>query len=180
MIHDQDLLARLEAFAPESFDGEVFRATRPGLDPLTASVAGGRWSQKDDAPTLYTSLDRDGAIAEMAFHLSQLTPVPRKPILLNRLAVATSKTLRLLRTDLIELGVDWERFAEVDYGRAREIGAAVAFLECDGLLAPSARWDCENLILFPLNHRFEDKFELVKTQEVNWIDWAEEHGLRGL
>jgi hypothetical protein len=31
----------------------------------------------------------------------------------------------------------------------QEIGAAVEFLGCDGLIAPCARWDCENLMLFP-------------------------------
>jgi hypothetical protein len=43
MVHDRKLLDRLAAFAPVNFDGEVFRATRRGLDPLAASVAGGRW-----------------------------------------------------------------------------------------------------------------------------------------
>lgn len=80
---------------------------------------------------------------------------------------------------MVNLGVDWDRFGEIDYARTREIGAAVAFLECDGLRVPSARWDCENLVLFPLNHKFEDKLELVKTKAVDWIAWAEEHGLYG-
>jgi hypothetical protein len=32
MLHDQELLDRLTAFAPVAFDGEVFRATRRGRD----------------------------------------------------------------------------------------------------------------------------------------------------
>jgi len=38
MPHDRELLDRLVAFAPIKFGGEVFRATRRGLDPL-AEVA---------------------------------------------------------------------------------------------------------------------------------------------
>ena len=41
-----------------------------------------------------------------------------------------------------------ERYESVNYHRTQEIGAAVAFLGCDGLMVPSARWDCENLVLF--------------------------------
>lgn len=37
VIHDPELLERLEAFPKETFDGEVFRATRQNLDPLVAS-----------------------------------------------------------------------------------------------------------------------------------------------
>jgi hypothetical protein len=43
MLHGRDLKDRLAAFEPVKFDGDVFRATRRGLDPLAASVAGGRW-----------------------------------------------------------------------------------------------------------------------------------------
>jgi hypothetical protein len=175
LIHDQNLLERLDAFSRESFVGEVYRTTRVGLDPLTPSVAGGRWSLKDDAPTLYTSLDFDGSVAEMAFHLSQLIPIPRKPVVVNTLGVETRNTLRLLRGNLNDLGVNLKRFGEVGYLRTREIGAAVAFLDCDGLIVPSARWECENLALFPLNQRFEDRLELVDSYELDWIVWAEKH-----
>lgn len=175
MVHDPDLLARLDAFAPEVFGGEVFRATRASLDPLTPSLAGGRWSRKDDAPTLYTSLNRDGSIAEIAFHLAQMNPLPRKPVVVNRLAVVARRTLRLLRADLVDLGVDASRYDDIGYSRTQEIGAATAFLECDGLLVPSARWDCNNLVLFPLNQDFGDKLELTDSQVVDWVAWADAH-----
>ena len=43
MIHDPELLDRLDAQPKESFDGQVYRATRRSLDPLAGSYNGGRW-----------------------------------------------------------------------------------------------------------------------------------------
>jgi len=76
MQHDPDLLEQLDRLPKESFAGEVFRATRQNLDPLMPSTSGGRWMPRDEGPILYTSLLREGALAEIAFHWSQLTPMP--------------------------------------------------------------------------------------------------------
>ena len=80
MIHDQSLLDRLSALSQERFEGEVFRATRTGADPLAASISGGRWAPAAEGDTahsvLYTSFERDGAIAEVASFLADLTPIP--------------------------------------------------------------------------------------------------------
>jgi RES domain len=176
VIHDQRLLELLDAFPREQFSGEVYRATRIGLDALAPSVAGGRWSHRDSAmPTLYTSLSRDGAIAEMAFHLGQLVPRPRKPVNVSRIAVSTRSTVRLLRADLQSLGIDARAYTELQYERTKDIGAAVAFLECDGLIAPSARWDVDNLMLFPLNHHGQDTLRVIDDEVVDWTKWADEH-----
>jgi len=59
MIHDPDLLDRLDALPKESFDGAVFRGTRQSLDPLASSYSGGRWMRRDGAGVLYTSLARE-------------------------------------------------------------------------------------------------------------------------
>ena len=69
------------------------------------------------------------------------------------------------------------RYGETDYERTQEIGAAVAFLECDGLLSPSARWSCENLVLFMDNHAQDNRLETLDTEEVDWIEWARSNGL---
>jgi hypothetical protein len=105
VVHDPDLLDRLDALPKETFDGETFRATRMSLDPLAGSYNGGRWMRRDVAAILYTSLGRDGALAEVAFHWSQLNPWPTKPVLVHRLRVVAHRTLRLIRADLVSLGV---------------------------------------------------------------------------
>lgn len=182
MIHDPSLLDRLSAFDPERFDGEVFRATRTSADPVAASISGSRWAPAPDGnaghSVLYTSLERDGALAEVASFLAELTPIPGpRPISVTRLAVSTSHTLQLVRTDLATLGVDLARYGERDYGRTQEIGAALVFLGFDGLIAPSARWPCDNLMIFGDNHALTETLEPIRAETVEWREWARAHGI---
>ncbi len=182
MIHDPTLLDRLSTFRAERFEGEVFRATRIDADPVAPSISGGRWAPPPEGDTgyfvLYTSLERDGAIAEVASFLAELTPIPgSRQINVTRLAVSTSHTLRLVRTDLAALGVDWARYGERDYGRTQEIGAALIFLGCDGLIAPSARWPCDNVMIFGDNHALAETLAPIGTDKVEWREWAQAHGI---
>ena len=79
MIHDQALVDRLSGLRSERFEGEAFRATRVGADPAAPSTSGGRWAPPPQGDpgihVLYTSLERDGALAEVASFLAGLTPV---------------------------------------------------------------------------------------------------------
>lgn len=177
MIHDPDLLDRLDALPKESFDGEAFRATRMSLDPLAASYNGGRWMLRDAAAIVYTSLVREGALAEIAFHWSQLNPRPTKPVVVHRLRVVAHRTLRLIRADLATLGVPDSVYKDVNLSRTQEIGAAVEFLGCDGLIAPSARWGCDNLMLFPERMGGDATLELIHSETVDWIAWAKDKAL---
>jgi hypothetical protein len=180
MIHDQGLVDQLSALSVERYEGEVFRATGITADPLASSVSGGRWAPaaRDgaDVPVLYTSLERDGALAEVVSYLMLLTPVPSKPLKVARLGVSTAKTLRLARVSLAGLGVDMARYGERDYGRTQSIGAALAFLGLDGLIAPSARWSCDNLTIFTANSHLSERLEVIGVEHVNWGAWARENG----
>lgn len=172
MIHDLELLDKLAAFKTEPFAGQVYRATRINLDPTAYSAWGGRWAPKDDSPALYTSMEPDGAIAEISHHWSMMVPRPTKPIMLHTLNVSASQTLKLIRADLTVLGVDLNRFGELDYTRTQEIGSAVAFLDNDGLIVPSARWNCDNLILFE-NGALKTQLDPVgEPREVDWQAWC--------
>lgn len=122
MSYDPDLADRLGAFATEAFSGEVFRTTRTSADPTAPSLYGGRWArpQNGDPGTnvLYTSLERDGAMAEAVSFLADQTPMPGpRELKLTRLAVTTSKTLHLARADLEALDVDMSCYGERDYAR---------------------------------------------------------------
>ena len=128
---------------------------------------------------LYTSLEREGALAEIAFHWSQLTPLPSKPVMLHRLRVITKNSLRLIRTQLSSLGVEPAHFGQLGYAQTQAIGEAAAFLGCDGLIAPSARWDCDNLILFNDNHGIENELEVLSSESVDWIAWSRARGIFG-
>jgi hypothetical protein len=183
MIHDQNLVDQLSALSFERFEGEVFRATGISADPLASSVNGGRWAPRArdgaDVPTLYTSFERDGALAEVVSYLAMLTPLPSRPLKISRLGASTAKTLRLARVSLESLGVDMAQYGERDYGRTQSIGAALAFLGLDGLIAPSARWACDNLMIFTFNHLMNERLEVIEAEQVEWQPWAQAHGFIG-
>jgi RES domain-containing protein len=175
----RDRLARLPN---ERFSGECWRVTPTSANALAASVSGGRWAPRSGTngavPVLYTSSEADGALAEVASYLLELTPIPGpRPLKVSRLAVSTSRTLHLARVDLAALGIDMTRYGVRDYTRTQEIGAVAASLGIDGLIAPSARWPCDNLMIFTDNLDARERLEVVGSGEVEWRAWARAHGL---
>ena len=182
MIHDPDLLDRLSTLPTERFVGEVFRATGLSVDPTAPSISGGRWAPPPDADAgifvLYTSLERDGALAELCSFLADQTPIPGpRQIKITRLEVSTARTVRFAHANLDALGIDLRRYGERDYALTQRIGAALGFLEYDGLIAPSARWACENLIIFKDNHSLTEQLAPLGEEQVEWRAWAADHGL---
>ena len=172
MIRDAELLDRLSALPTETFSGNVFRATRQNLNPITASISGGRWMPPGGAGVLYTSFAREGALAEMAFHLGQQTPRPSKPVMVHTLSVTCGRALRLVRVDLRSLGIGDLDYSQLNYLRSQQIGDAAQFLGCDGLIAPCAHWDCDNLMMFPDHMRADALLEVVESEAVDWLQWA--------
>ena len=108
----------------------------------------------------------------MAFHLGQQTPRPSKPVLVHTLRVSCDRALRLVRVDLRSLGVNDANYSLINYARTQQIGDATQFLGCDGLIAPCARWDCDNLMLFPDQMAAESLLEIVESENVEWLQWA--------
>src|ERR1700683_1609048 len=101
MIHDQRLVDRLSRFPTERFGGEVFRATRVDADPTAASINGGRWAPPPSGDlgvsVLYTSLERDGAMAEVVSFLADFNPIPPPRLVkITRLDVTASRMLTLV------------------------------------------------------------------------------------
>ena len=170
---DLGLLDALDAFRREAVDTEAWRLVRAGRDPTLGSPSQSRWCN-GTFDVLYTSLERDGAIAEI-YALLSLQPVfpSRDRWFAHKLTVAATQTLRLADLDtLAKLGVDAARYKERAYGRTQEIADAAFFLGFDGLIAPSARWSCSNFILFT-DRIPPDQVQLVDVPEapVSWEDW---------
>ena len=71
---DRALIDTLEQLETQSFEGRVWRIARENRDPTLFFGGGNRW---DDGTfdVLYTSLLREGALAEMRFHLGRGQPV---------------------------------------------------------------------------------------------------------
>ena len=54
--------------------------------------------------------------------------------------------------------------------RSQEIGDAASFLGFDGILMPSARWPCQNLVLFVDRLNPED-LTVRDSEPVDWQAW---------
>jgi hypothetical protein len=176
-VHDRSVLDALEKLDPEPFDSDVWRVARKGRDPLRGSSANGRWGAPGELEVLYTSEQRDGALAEVGFRLS-LEPV--WPSLIQHqihvLAVRAERTLRLVdMRELANLGVDISRYETFEYGVTQAIAAAAHFLEFDGMLVPSARFACLNLVLFTDRVSHAGRLQLVSSEAVDWSDWRKKN-----
>lgn len=155
---DPALIDALEAIPPEPFEGRLWRVTREGRDPCIGSRSGGRWDDQT-FDVLYTCETREGAIAEMRYHLSKGQPVvPSKPrYRLHELRVELSAALVLTDTSILErLGIDMSRFGrltyvnrEEEYTRSQIIGEIAFFLDLDAVRVPNARHpESINAVLF--------------------------------
>jgi hypothetical protein len=126
---------------------------------------------------LYGAAHRDGAIAEIHFQLSRGQSVfpSRMRHGVFELAVRAHRTLVLAdMAQLKRLGVDDKRYRELLYTRTQEIGAAAAFLGFDGLIVPSARWDCQNIVLF-LDAIDPEEIRTISSEPVDWTAWRQAH-----
>jgi hypothetical protein len=172
-VHDRAVLDALEAIDPESFEGTAWRVTRNGRDPLLGSSAHGRWSPGGEFEVLYTSLERQGALAEIGYRLS-LEPV-WPSLIAHKIHTIEARTERPLRFANVEslapLGVDVATYEGLDYGATQAIAAAAHFLEFDGLLVPSARAACTNLVLFPDRATIGGRLDLIGSEDVDWTAW---------
>lgn len=170
--HDDRLLDALDDLERHAFEGNSWRVVREGRAAFDGSRGSGRWNPAD-LSVLYTALEREGAMAEMHFHISRSQSVFPSRIRhdICEISTKTEQTLVLANMyDLVALGVEEARYRDLLYGRTQEIAAAAAFMGFDGLIAPSARYDCQNLILFLDSFNLEN-LEIVSREPIDWADW---------
>jgi RES domain-containing protein len=169
-LHDRDVLDILESLDPESVEEIVWRVARKGRDPLRGAVAAGRWNAIGEMEVLYTSLQQEGALAEVGYRLS-LEPVWPSKIehQIHRISIKADNALRLERPDLERLGVDVGKYESFEYSMTQAIAAAAHFLQFDALLVPSARHTAPNVVIFL--DRVQIPPELVSSEEVDWNRW---------
>jgi hypothetical protein len=174
---DLALLDAIDALKRERFEDEVFRVAREGRDPLQGGPSRSRWCN-GAFDVLYTSREADGARAEIFAFLS-LQPVFPSQVRfgLHRLRAKADKTL--VFADIAALrpyGVDGANYVGRDYSRTMEIADAAYFLGFDGIIAPSARFPCANVVLFTerIGHA---GVELVATEDpaIDWALWRKRH-----
>lgn len=173
-VHDRSTLDILEQLQLDTVDLDVWRVTRSGRDPLRGGSADGRWGAAGELEVLYTSEQRDGALAEIGFRLS-LEPVWPSLIKhdLHAIAVGAGNIAQLETSHLEQLGVDMARFESFDYQATQAIAAAAHFLGFGGLFVPSARYPCRNLVLFTDRGETTERLQLISTEPVDWTSWRQ-------
>jgi RES domain-containing protein len=172
-VHDRALLDSLDAINPIPFDGDVWRITRAGRDPMRGSTANGRWNPPGEFEVLYTSLEQSGALAEIGYRLS-LEPVWPSKIVheIHRLGVTGDRTLKLAHmVDLAGMGLDTAKYSSFEYQATQAVAAAAHFLNFDGLVAPSARHQSLNLVLFLENRDPSQRLMCAESHPVDWAAW---------
>lgn len=166
---DPDLLDAIDDLPCVEYTGTVWRVVRDGREPLQPSHVSGRWDMgANDA--LYTSLDPDGAVAEIHFRLRQEPVFPsRFGAVLYTLHLSVAKVLRFETLEALRpLGVDVAEYHRVLYERTQQIGDAAQFLGRSALIAPNARWSCLNLVLYEID---SNKIDILQKEPVDWERW---------
>lgn len=180
---DNKLLDALERLAVKPFHGRVWRVVKEDRDPCRYSAAGNRWDN-GEFEVLYTSLTREGAIAEIYFHLRRGQPVfPSKlRYSLYELDVNINGVFDLSdKGTLKELGLDLSQYGQLsyidrhsEYPSCQQVGEAAHFLgsdedgEASGILVPNARYSCANLVVFG-DYVCPHQIEVVECHGL--IDW---------
>jgi hypothetical protein len=167
---DLALLDLIDAFRCEAFSAEVWRVCREGRDPIQGAPSISRWCN-GAFDILYTSFERDGALAEVHSLLSSQPVFPSKVVShAHRLSITVQRSLRLADlATLAQLGVDTAKYGERDYAQTQAIADAAWFLDFDGIVAPSARWPCLNAMLF--TERLSNKAIMIEESEPTAISW---------
>lgn len=168
------LLDAIDALPRQPFSGTIWRIVNEGRDPLQGRPAGARWDP-GTLDVIYASLAADGARAEIFFHFSRQPVFPSKVrSILHGIRARTAKTLELADLAAAKtLGVLPDRYADLDYAATQAIGDAAAFLGFDGLLVPSARWACQNLVVFTERVGPSD-LVIEESEAVDWNLWRRE------
>lgn len=181
---DSRLIDAIEAIEPIRYEGPLWRVVRDGRDPSTCSSSGGRW---DDGTfeVLYTALERDGAIAEMYFHLKRGQPIFPSQVQyrVHEIHSKLERALKLLDLQALgSLGLDVSAFGRLsyveragEYPRSQDIGEVAHFLEFDGLIVPSARWSSHNAVIFCDYVSPDARTADADHGLVDWAHWEDEN-----
>lgn len=174
-VLDPALVEAIDALPAATFSATVWRVTWANREPLAGNFGGGRWSPDNSFEALYTSLDQDGAMAEVYFHLSRAPVFSSSNMRLNQIDVTLNHVLEMDPATLESLGLKAPLASRIDYAISQSIGAVAHMLDFQGIIVPSARWACLNLVIFMDRIDVDKQIRAVGRQEINWPAWKEKN-----
>jgi hypothetical protein len=181
---DVETLDRLSSMPRHALQLTVWRMARRGRNASQSSQPKGRW---DDGSfeVLYTACDRDGACAELHYHLTRGQPVFPSQLQIHLHEFHVLLTSALVFEDVESLtpfGIEAQKYGSFEYARLKEeyaptqkLGEACQFLGADGLLVPNARWGCQNAVLFMGNMLSDNLRQVTDHGMIDLRDWARTH-----
>lgn len=166
MVYPPQLLDLLQQLEPVGWEGTAWRHML-GIRPAdTENTRGARWNPPEVA-AIYTSLHRDGAVAEGSHALASQPLSPRVRRIVYEVHVTLNSVLDLTDSDTLSLlGVGTDELASDDMRACRDVGGAAAWLEHDGILVPSARSEVTNLVIYPANRAVSAAFDVIREEEL--------------
>ena len=172
---DPEILDALDKLSGAPLKTKVWRVTWASRDPLAGGVGGGRWSPPNQIEALYTSLKSAGALAEAYYHLSRAPVFSSSSMKINQIFVKLDNVLTLDMKILNQLGIADPLASRIDFGLTQPISEAANLFDYQGLLVPSARFDCNNLVVFMGKINADKQLILSKSEDVNWPAWREKN-----
>lgn len=165
-IHDPELLDAIESLGAEALeDVTVWRHMFNDNPPELSNTRGARWNPAGLA-AIYTSEQRETAIAE-GQHVIDSQPLrPTARRFVYELRVSAGKALRITPADLPILGLDQADLESADFTACQRVGAHAAFLDYDALIVPSARANGANMVIFVNELAAEAVFERVDVEQI--------------
>ncbi len=170
--HNVALLDALTELPEIPFEGPFWRVVHGTRSPIDGSKGAGRWNRRE-SEVLYCALEKDGALAEINFHIRRAQPVfpSRLTSVAYQMRARFEKVLDLTDMGLLtRLGVEPARFHEILYDETQKIGEAVGFLGFEAMLVPNARHNSVNLVVFPINCDL-DVIEPIEAEAIDWAKW---------
>ncbi|WGJ88047.1 RES family NAD+ phosphorylase [Gordonia sp. SMJS1] len=147
-IHDPSLLDAIEQLGSESLTNvTLWRHMFNDNPPELSNTRGARWNPPGLA-AIYTSSERDTAVAEGQHAIDSQPLRPRARRFVYELRASASKALRITPADFDALGLTQQDLDGADFSGCQRIGEHAAFLGFDALIVPSARSDGTNVVIF--------------------------------
>ena len=165
-IHDPNLLDAIESLGAETLDDVVvWRHMFNDNPPELSNTRGARWNPPGLA-AIYTSADRDTAIAEGQHAIDSQPLRPKARRYVYELRVSASNALRITEAEFPALGLDPDDLESADFTSCQRIAAHAAFLDYDALIVPSARANGSNIVIFVNELPAEATFERIDVEQI--------------
>ena len=167
MIYSPDWLDLLQAAPQLEWDAVVFRHMFGDIPPIRRNTGGARWNPRG-REAIYTSCERETALAEAEHQISLQTFPPKAKRTLYAIKVSLSSVVDLRDPESLEtLGITPVELAGLDMSACQRVGEAVAWLKYAGLLVPSARRASGSNLVIYQQDLTTSAFEIVGSEIIS-------------